>query len=435
VSLYAVLSPGSPRSGEPASIALADPTRGADLGNASVWAPGLPLPSGPLAVECSGRPGAARLLRAMDALRPGAPVSASWPTAKWSTVPAGSGRSPASLDTLREKLQTNVFTSVFRFLGSPLYHRAVQCGSRGRAVQRLHRPGCSHGADRVDPSTGEVRPAEGPRMVLCQCGVLGCPSCRGRVAASRAKEIAARVGLALASVPYRRHRRVKFVTVTLRGGTHADGIVTAEGIRADVQRIRRAWRQLWYEASGRRTGTNVDTLAYAYRPGAGCVTKVELGSHGHVHLHALVVGVGWLPNDTKSGYWLSETWRALTGSSSQVNVQDVEVWAMRRGKLKHQGIRGAVAELSKYVSKPGHVGLSTVLAPLAAVALYKQRRWDTYGSLRGLPLDGDDRWDACPECDSHEYVQGDWAFDQRTALASLAVELAVREKITYHDTG
>jgi hypothetical protein len=224
-----------------------------------------------------------------------------------------------------------------------------------------------------------------------------------------------------------------FVTLTLRSGLGAGEVLTPEGMRKNARKIRGFFRELYY-----------DSLATdgkgQKRPGVGATTKVEFGAKGHCHLHAIVVGLRRIPNSAAEKYWLASRWEQITGDSRSVWVDDGVSWARKRG-LRKPAVGKVVQEVCKYVSKPGHggaAGLAPTIAALAAAGLYKQRRWDTYGVLRGVDVSGQENWESCPECNSAKWKQGPWALSGERALDAASVmdwvNKGCRCDVTPHNT-
>jgi hypothetical protein len=328
----------------------------------------------------------------------------------------GPGAKPlGSLDTLRENLETRLFIQLLAHHGLTGLARRVQtCGSKWRVARLNHLAGCDEDREEGGKVAG--------RLVSNHCGVLGCPECSAAMARERGAELAARVALRLADLPDRL-KRVHMLTLTLRSGLEAGETLTADSIRQQARRARALFRDFWRDhllpmkdSSGREP--SAEDLA-----ARGCVVKVEFGSSGAVHLHALVVGFKYInnrPTRTHARGWLSRTWGALTGST-MVWVDEVREWCRkhrthRKGRqvTLSSGLRGAVQEVAKYVAKPGHQGLMTVLTGLVTAGLYGERRWDSFGSLRLSKQERVERmkqvrWSPCPCCGSTWYTQGPWA--------------------------
>jgi hypothetical protein len=201
----------------------------------------------------------------------------------------------------------------------------------------------------------------------------------------------------------------KLLTISPRWDPTDRHAYSVPALRARLDDVRGRWRALWSE------GLSVEGLAAAY-------VRVELSSHGHVHLHALYYG----PFVTAD--WLSET----AGCFVDVRAIDAE------------GVREAVKYVLKAPSplRGAWVGgeRATVTHPeLAArwvVATRHRRLAEPYGVLREAIAAAEvcdepeaPKPRACASCGSLDLVG-----DRLVSTAALAKELATAGRWTWVPT-
>lgn len=313
----------------------------------------------------------------------------------------GSGAAaPAQLDTLTGNSRTvGLHEAFLKSAGlESAANRFRQCGSMFRADRIRHRPGCAE-------DQGELH------IQRCQCGLVSCPVCQAPIARQSARLTAARLGTALTSQPNKSGRKVLHIVLTLRSGLEADGALSAKTIREHHRHGAACIRELW---------RRVPWLARHM----GSTRKVEVGASGAVHYHLVTVGIPWV-----NPQWLSKLWHDVSGSpvvwvSRAHQRRKARPRARAGAKLSGRlpGLAGVATEVSKYISKPTSHG-AWWLGPMVAVALHGERRWESYGALRGVATEAK-HWVrsyvlTCPCCGGDAF-HGRWQVTPEAALESLS---------------
>lgn len=265
---------------------------------------------------------------------------------RWELSPEASGQEPAAVEALRREL---------RRLGAierELYDAADSLDGCGRALVQYE---CAAGHALVVPRW------------CCRSAI--CPDCARIEAARRVAIYAARVTAALTAAPdWKRPRLVTFPlkareTETQREAFHRLKGATARALRvlwlipssAADWRIYFALYPLTAAEMGRmpattpggrprrpsaieraaRAGRRRRLVARRRRDDAGAVTAVEWGERGlNAHTHCLVLG-RFIPQTI-----VAKCWALVTGDSRVVDIRAVK-----------GGVRGAVAEVVKYLTK------------------------------------------------------------------------------------
>ena len=236
------------------------------------------------------------------------------------------------------------------------------------------------------------------------CGVNGCQRCRKHVTKERGDKTAKRALAMMANAPSRKGYRKGWhhIVLTMRSGLEAGETLNPSTLSRNFHRIFRSWKRMWRHMrtwNGHVRGDIKSNWKYLKRQGkllrlspeCGAIAAVEVGGRGAVHLHVLTWG--WPHIDATT---LRNTWKMVSGSH-QCHVQPV------------RKIRGGIAELIKYVSKPPHHGqIAPFLTPLVTDALCAMHRVRLYGVARvKVP-----HHYGCPVCGSLSTLQTDWLEDE-----------------------